>query len=77
MKDAISGIKNIVEGIKNRLDEAEDWIISELEDKVEQIYIFRAEKEENKIQKHEDSLREHWDNIKWNNIPLIWVLEVE
>lgn len=26
MKDAIFGIKNIVEGIKNRLDEADDWI---------------------------------------------------
>ena len=34
MKNTISELKNIVEGIKSRLDEADDWI-SELEDKVE------------------------------------------
>ena len=34
MKNIISELQNTVEGIKSRLDEAEDWI-SELEDKVE------------------------------------------
>ena len=34
MKNTTSEMKNIPEGIKSRLDEAEDWI-SKLEDKVE------------------------------------------
>ena len=34
MKNTISELKNSVEGMKRRLDEAEDWI-SKLEDKVE------------------------------------------
>ena len=34
MKNTISELKNTVEGMKSRRDEAEDWI-SELEDKVE------------------------------------------
>ena len=34
MKNTICEQRNTVEGIKTRLDEAEDWI-SELEDKVE------------------------------------------
>ena len=35
MKNAISEIKNTLEGINSRLDEAEDFI-SDLEDKVEE-----------------------------------------
>ena len=34
MKSIISELKNTVEGMKSRLDEAEDWF-SELQDKVE------------------------------------------
>ena len=34
MKNTISELKNTIEGIKIRLDEAEDWI-SELEEQIE------------------------------------------
>ena len=62
MKNTISQIKNILEGITNRLDEAEDQI-SDLEDKgerntkVEQLH-------EKRLKKYEDSLRELQDNMK-------------
>ena len=41
MKNTISERKNTVEGIKSRLNEAEEWI-SKLEDKVEEKYPERA-----------------------------------
>ena len=50
MKNAISKIKTILEGIKNSLDEVEDWI-SDLEDKVEKKYLFRATKWKKKASK--------------------------
>ena len=43
MKNTISELKNIVEGIKSRPDEAEDWI-SQMEDKVEKKFPERTRK---------------------------------
>ena len=66
----ISVIKNIQE-ITSRLDEAED-LISELEDKVErntQVEQLHKKKTKN----CEDSLRELQDNMKHNNVWIIWI----
>ena len=61
MNNTITEMKNILNGISNRLDEAEDGI-GGLEDKV-------AENAEMKQQKeNEDCLRDRGDNIKYNNV---------
>ena len=75
MKSTISEIKNTLEGITRRLDEAEDWI-NEMEDRakrntqVEQL-------QEKRLKKYEYSLRELQDNIKRHNIRIIGIPERE
>ena len=64
--NTITEIKNTLEGINSRISEAEEWI-SELEDKMVEI----TSEEQNKVKRMkriEDSLRDHWDNIKSTNI---------
>ena len=54
---------------------AEEWI-SELEDKMVKL----TSEEQNKVKRMkrtEDSLRDLWNNIKWTNIRIIEVPEVE
>ena len=68
-------MKNTLEGINNRISEAEEWI-SELEDKMVEI----ISEEQNKIKRmirSDDSLRDLWDNIKWTNIQIIGFPEEE
>jgi len=69
---AIVFSKNTLEGISSRISEAEEWI-SELEDKI-------TSEEQNKIKGMkgtEDSLRDHWEYIKYANIRIIGVPEEE
>ena len=66
-------MKNTVEGIKSRLNEAEDQI-SELEDKVENNNQKEQEKEK-RLKKNEEGLREMQDNMKRNNICIIGIPE--
>ena len=64
--------KYALEGIDSRISEAEEWI-SELEEKMLEI----TSEEQNKakrIKRTEDSLRDLWDNIKYN-IQIIGVPE--
>ena len=68
----INEIKNSLEGINNRLTEAEERI-SDLENKIVKINTA----EQNKEKRIEDSLRDLWDNIKCNNIRTIGVTEGE
>ena len=68
-------MKNTVEGIKSRLDEAEDRI-SELEDKVEKNTQKEQEKQK-KLRKNEEVIREMQDNMKHNNICIIGIPEGE
>ena len=66
-------MKNTLEGINNRLSEAEKQII-ELEDKMVEI----TSEEQNKVKRMkraEDSLRDLWDNSKHTNIRIIGVPE--
>ena len=66
-------MKNTLEGINSRLNEAEEQI-SELEERV--VEITAGEQEiEKKNEKNEDSLRDLWDNIKRTNIHIIGVPE--
>ena len=63
--NAITEIRNTLEGINSRISEAER--ISELEDKMVEI----TSEEQNKVKRMtrtKDSLRDLWDNIKCTNI---------
>ena len=73
MNNAITEIKNTLEGTNSRITKAEDRI-SEVEDRM--VEINEAErKEENRIKRNEDNLRHLWDNIKCQNIQMIWIPE--
>jgi len=58
----ITEIKNTLEGINNRISEAEEWI-SELEDKMVEI-TSEVQNKVKRLKRTEDSLRDLWDNIK-------------
>ena len=62
MNNTIHEIKNSLEGINNRITEAEEWI-SDLEDKIVEITTTDQNKEK-RMKRIEDSLRNLWDNIK-------------
>ena len=63
MNNAITEIKNTLEGTNSRITEAEDRI-SEVEDRM--VEINEAERKKQKI--NEDNLRDLWDNVKLPNI---------
>ena len=68
-------MKNTLEGINSRLYDTEEWI-SELEDRMVEITATKLNKEK-RMKRNKDSLRDLWDNIKWNNIHIIGVPEGE
>ena len=68
-------MKNTLEGINCRLEDAEEYI-SSLEDGVVKSPN-QNKKKEKRILKNEDSLRDFWDNIKLTNIHLIGLSEGE
>ena len=55
-------MKNTLEGVSNRITEAEEQI-SELEDRMVEITAVEQSKER-RLKRNEDSLRDYWDNIK-------------
>ena len=62
MNNAITEIKNTLEGTNSRITEAEERI-SEVEDRMGEINEAERKKELN-----EDNLRDLWDNVKHPNI---------
>ena len=68
-------MKNTVEGIKSRLDEAEDQT-SELEDKVAKNFQTQQQNKK-RLKKNEEGLRELQDKIKHNNILIIGIPQGE
>ena len=75
MNSTINEIKNSLEGINSRINEAEEQI-SDLEDKIVEITTAEQNKEK-RMKRIEDSLRDLWDNIKRTNIQIIGVPEEE
>ena len=65
-KEITTEIKNTLEGMNTRLDDTEECI-GDLEDRKMEITQSEQQKEK-QILKNEDNLRDHWDNIKLNNI---------
>ena len=75
MSNIITEMKNTVEGINSRINEAEEQI-SELEDRLVEITAAEQNKEK-RMKRNEDSLRDLWDNIKCTNIHIIGIPEGE
>ena len=75
MNNTITEIKNTIEGIKSRITEAEKRI-SDLEDKMVEITV-KEQNKEKRMKTIEDSLTDHWDNIKCTNFRIIGVPEEE
>ena len=73
MNNAITDIKNTLEGTNSRITEAEERI-SEVEDRMVEI---NENREEKRIKRNEDNLRDVWDNLKHPNISIIGVPEKE
>ena len=59
-------MKNTLEGINSRINEAEERI-SELEDRLVEITAAKQNKEK-RLKRNEDSLRDLWGNIRCTNI---------
>ena len=75
MNNTINEMKNTLEGINSRITEAEEQI-SDLEDRM--VEFTAAEQNiEKRMKRNEDRLRDHWNNIKCNNIRIIGVIEGE
>ena len=64
-------MKNTLEGINSRVDEAEDWV-NNLENKVAENTQLKQQKKK-KIPPNEDSLMGLWDNLNCTNIRIIGV----
>ena len=64
MNNTITEIKNTLEGINSRITEAKEQI-SDLEDRMVGFTAMKQNKEK-RMKRNEDSLRDHWDNIKCN-----------
>ena len=75
MNNTITEMTNTLEGINSRITEAEERI-SGLEDRMVE-FTAAKENKEKRMKRNEDSLRDLWDNIKYNNIHIIGVLEGE
>ena len=69
MNNTVTEMKNALEGISSRVNEAEEQI-SELEDRLQEISATKQNKEK-RMKRNEDSLRDLWDNIKCKNIHII------
>ena len=75
MNNTITEMKNTLEGINSRITEAEERITN-LEDRMVEFTAVERNKEK-RMKRHEDSLRDLWDNIKRNNILITGVPEGE
>ena len=75
MNNTITEMKNTLEGINSRINEAEEGI-SELEDRLVEIIVTKQNKEK-RVERNEDSLRDFWNNFKRTNIHIIGVPEGE
>ena len=73
MKATQSEIKENIQGTKSEGKETGTQI-KDLEEK-EEINIQPEQNEETRIQKHEESLRNLWDNFKCSNTQIIGVIE--
>ena len=72
MKDTLTEIKNNLQGINSRVDEAENQI-NDLEHKEAKINNQSEQQEEKRIPPNKNSVSSIWDNFKHSNICIIGV----
>ena len=65
-------MNNTLEEINSRITEAEEWINSDLEDRMVEITAIEQNMGK-RMKRNEDSIRDLWDNVKCTNIHIIWV----
>ena len=75
LRDAITKVKNTLEGINRRLEDAEQ--ICELDEKVMESNEVEHQNKKKRIMKNENKLMDFWDIIKHNNICIIVIPEGE
>ena len=75
MNNTITELKTTLERINSRITEAEERI-RDLEDRMVE-FTATEQNKERRMKRNEDSLRDLWDNMKHNNIPIIGVPEGE
>ena len=75
MNNTIMEMKTALEGINSRKTEAEERI-SDLKNRMVEFTAVEQNKEK-RMKRNGDSLRDHWDNIKCNNIRIKRVTEGE
>ena len=75
MNTTINEIKNSLEGINSRKNEAEEWISDQEHKRVE--ITTTEQNKEKRMKRIEDSLRDLWDNIKCTNVQIIGAPEEE
>ena len=75
MTNTITEMKTTLEGINSRITETEERI-SGLKDRMLEFTVVEQNKEK-RMKRNEDNLRDHWDNIKHNDIHIIRVPEGE
>ena len=63
---------NTLEEINSRITEAEEWINSDLEDRLVEITAIEQNMGK-RMKRNADSIRDLWDNVKCTNIHIIWV----
>ena len=63
---------NTLEEINSRITEAEEWINSDLEDRLVEITAIEQNMGK-RMKRNEDSIRDLWDSVKCTNIHIIWV----
>ena len=70
LENSFSGLQTELKAIKNRMNNAEEWI-SDMEDRIMEITQSGQQTEKNKRKNIEDL----WDNIKWANLHIIGIPE--
>ena len=65
-------MNNTLEEINSRITEAEEWINSDLEERMVEITAIEQNMGK-RMERNEDSIRDLWDNVKCTNIHIIWV----
>ena len=74
-ENSFSEMQADLKSLKSRMDDAEEWI-SDLEGRIIEI-TQSGHQTENQVKKHENNMRDLWDNTKWSDLFIIRVTEGE
>uniref|UniRef100_A0A8D1RM74 L1 transposable element RRM domain-containing protein n=1 Tax=Sus scrofa TaxID=9823 RepID=A0A8D1RM74_PIG len=75
LENSIAETQTELKALNSRMINAEERI-SDLEDRIVEI-IQSGQQTENQMKKHESNIRDLWDNIKWANLCIIGIPEID